>query len=225
MTAPSTPEPFRFVTHITLTELTGRKARDLPELLEHLRTVPPSVIYYHTHHFLEQHHFLSPEPPNDFAYWVTNALKESELGERLAAIDTIQFHTISSLREALISTVDKHLRATARRRSTSEGEALHFMSSRSIVIPTAYEARSLDAFAEALRKISIQTIYYHVFEARLRLQRGNDFAIWLESALGEKELAHQIMQLDPYTQTLDGLRKRIVQLVDRRLREKSHVTA
>src|SRR5882762_11591524 len=142
MTAPESSESFRFVTHITLTELTGRKARDLPELLENLRTVPPSVIYFHTHHFLEQHHFLSPEPPNDFAYWVTNALNEPELGERLAAIDTIQFHTISSLREALISTVDKHLVATSRHRSTTEGEALHFMSSRSIVIPTSYTANS-----------------------------------------------------------------------------------
>jgi hypothetical protein len=31
-----------------------------------------------------QHQKLSPEPPNDFAHWVTTALQEDELGERLA---------------------------------------------------------------------------------------------------------------------------------------------
>ena len=38
-----------------------------------------------------QHQYLSPEPPNDFAYWVSNVLQEDRLGEQLAAIDLIQF--------------------------------------------------------------------------------------------------------------------------------------
>src|SRR5690242_486717 len=96
-------EPFVFNTHITLTELTGLCAHDLKEFLEQLRTVAPSVIYYHTHHFLEQHYFLSPEPPNDFAFWATHAVKEPGLGERLAAVDTIQFRTIADLRQALVA--------------------------------------------------------------------------------------------------------------------------
>src|SRR6185369_4041255 len=77
--------PFRFWTRLTLTTITGRRARDLAELAEHLRTVPGSVVFNHTHHFLVQHQSLSPEPPNDFAFWVTNVLQEDQLGERLAA--------------------------------------------------------------------------------------------------------------------------------------------
>jgi len=218
-------DPFHFNTHITVTELTGRKAHDLQELLGHLRTVSLSVIYYHTHHFLEQHHFLSPEPPNDFAYWTTHTLKESTLGERLAAIDTIQFPTLSSLRDALIATIENHLKSHPDRRTAPEGEELYFMSSRSLVLPTPYVAHNLEEFAQALKKVSIHSLYHHIFEARLRLLRGNDFARWLETSLGEKELARKIATMDPYTQTLDGLRKRILQLVERRLHEKQHVAA
>lgn len=89
--------PFRF-----WTRLTGRHAADLAELVEHLRTVPGSVIFHHTHHFLVQHQHLSPEPPNDFAFWVTNVLQEEALGERLAAIRTVQFPSPRELRERII---------------------------------------------------------------------------------------------------------------------------
>src|SRR5213080_4887444 len=86
-------EPFHFWTRLTLTKLTGRRAVDLAELVEHLRAVPLSVVFQHTHHFLVQHQYLSPEPPNDFAFWVTNVLQEDELGERLAAITTVSCAT------------------------------------------------------------------------------------------------------------------------------------
>src|SRR5271169_5801016 len=103
------PQPFHFLTSLNLTLLTNRRARDLAELLEHVRTVPGSVIYYHTHHFLVQHQYLSPEPPNDFAYWITNVLQEERLGEQLAAIDLIQFHTMRELRERIIAPIDTYL--------------------------------------------------------------------------------------------------------------------
>src|SRR5215831_8726223 len=92
-------DAFRFYTRLTLTRLTGLRASDLAELMEHLRHVPPSVVFHHTHHFLVQHQHLSPEPPNDFAFWVTNVLQEDQLGERLAAIDTIQFAGLKQLRD------------------------------------------------------------------------------------------------------------------------------
>ncbi|MDD5428718.1 MAG: DUF5752 family protein, partial [Candidatus Omnitrophica bacterium] len=91
-------EPFRFYTRLNLTELTGLKASNLGELLEGLKEAPESSIYHHTHRFLQQHHFLSPEPPNDFAYWVTGMLGEERLGEKLASIDIVRFTTINDLR-------------------------------------------------------------------------------------------------------------------------------
>jgi len=78
MTDRAAGRPFQFWTRLTLTKLTGRRAADLAELVEHLRAVPLSVVFHHTHHFLVQHQYLSPEPPNDFAFWVTNVLQEDE---------------------------------------------------------------------------------------------------------------------------------------------------
>ena len=87
-------QPFVFYTRLHLQQLTGQKARDLRSLLKGIHEVSGSVIYHHTHRFLQQHQFLSPEPPNDFAYWVIEVLGEHKLGEELASIDTIQFSSI-----------------------------------------------------------------------------------------------------------------------------------
>jgi len=215
-------DPFRFMTQMSLTQPTGVKVRDLHELLNQLNAVPGSVIYYHTHHFLKQHQYLSPEPPNDFAYWVTHVLREERLGERLASIDTVRFSSLRAIREKLISVIQEYLAGTRTTRTVSDGDELYLMKSISFVFPTSYQARDLEEFLQAVRKISVLSLYHHIFEARLRLEKGvNDFSTWLEGELGEKQLAQWIVGLDPYTQTLEALRARIVRLIEQRLRSLS----
>ncbi|MFH0948851.1 MAG: DUF5752 family protein [Elusimicrobiota bacterium] len=212
------PNPFHFYTRLNLTELLGKKAKNLSELLEGLKTVPGSSIYYHTHRFLQQHHFLSPEPPNDFAYWISNILQEEKLGEQFAAVDIIQFEKIHDLREKFISIIEGYLKTNPVIRESSVGAEFHFMKSVTFIIPTQYTANNLTEFLQAVKKISIQSLYFHIFEARLRLEKGsNDFSNWLEIELKETELAKVISKLDPYTQTLESLRQKIINLVERRL--------
>ena len=81
-------KPFHFYTQLHLITLLGINAKSPVEVLEWLKKVPASSVYYHTHRFLQQHHYLSPEPPNDFAYWITEVLGLEELGESLAGVDT-----------------------------------------------------------------------------------------------------------------------------------------
>jgi hypothetical protein len=50
-TAQHSGDPFEFRSLLNLTLLTGLRARDLAELVQHMRTVPGAVIYHHTHHF------------------------------------------------------------------------------------------------------------------------------------------------------------------------------
>ena len=208
-------EPFRFFTHVHLTELTGQKVHDLPELVELLRNAPGSCIYHHTHRFLKLHQYLSPEPPNDFAYWVTNVLQEDRLGEQLAAIDIIQFSTIRALRERLIFVIENHMMRSKNFRTAPGGDELHIMKSRTFIFPTQYCAHTLREFMECLKRISINSIYFHMFESRLRLEKGtNDFSLWLENSVHETDLAQTIAQMDPYTQTLEGLRVRICSLIE-----------
>ncbi len=217
-TLPRAKEPFRFYSRLHLRELTGLKARNIAQLLEQLREVPGSVIYHHTHHFLQQHQYLAPEPPNDFAYWVTEVLQEKKLGERLASINTCDFATIRALREKIISALESYLEKTkGELKQVEEGGEFHFIKSISFVFPTPYEAHDPAEFILVLKKITVDSIYYHMFEARIRLERGtNDFSVWFENSLGEKELAKQVAKLDPYTHTMEGLRGKIIRLVESR---------
>jgi len=213
-------EPFRFYTRLHLSELTGLRASTLSQLAGLIKQVPGSCIYHHTHRFLQQHQYLSPEPPNDFAYWVAEILGEDELGERLASIDTVQFSTIHDLREAIAIATDDYLKnnALAKLRFAREGEEFHFMKSVSFVIPTNYVVYDLGEFKDILGNITIDSIYFHIFEARLRLERKtNDFSNWIENSIGDRELAEDISKLDPYTHTLEELRKVIIKIIEKRL--------
>jgi Family of unknown function (DUF5752) len=220
MTTPQQParQPFHFHSRLNLTLLTGLRARDLAEMLEHLRTVPGSVIYHHTHHFLVQHQYLSPEPPNDFAYWISNVLLEDRLAEELASIDVMRFSTIRELRDVLVKTIENFLERTTELRMAPPGQEFHFMQSVSFVLPTGIIARDLREFRDALRQVSLSALSYHMFDARLRLEQGdNDFSRWIETQVGDHELAQSLRKVDPYTHTEEGLRLRMIALIDRRL--------
>ncbi len=213
-------EPFVFYTRLHLSELTGLRASTLTQLLSLLKRVPGSCIYHHTHRFLQQHQYLSPEPPNDFAWWVREALGEDELAERLSSIDTVQFSSIRSLREKIITTVEKYLKDNpfAYLKFARQGEEFHFVKSISFILPTGYLAYDLKEFVEILKRITIVAIYFHIFEARLRLEKqNNDFSKWIENSLGNEELAQAISNLDPYTYTLEDLRKKIIQIIEKAL--------
>lgn len=211
--------PFHFHTRLVLLELTGRRASNLKELLEGIREVPASVIYHHTHHFLQQHLYLSPEPPNDFSYWVREALDEDVLAERLSSIDTCEFTDIESLRAAIAQVIETHLKNGRELRQCPPGEEFSFIKAVTFILPTRYQASTLEEFADVIEKVTINSLYYHIFEARLRLGRkGNDLSLWLEDSLGEAGLARKIATLDPYTHTLEGLRRRIRNHIEERIK-------
>lgn len=216
-------QAFTFYTRLHLQELTGLKARDLRELLGGIQKVSGSVIYHHTHRFLQQHQFLSPEPPNDFAYWVTEVLGEHTLGEELASIDTISFPSIRKLRDKIAQTITDHIRDMERSgsgqfRVASAEEQFHFVKTISFVFPAGFAARNILEFAAVLKKVTIDSIYFHVFEAKLRLEKGiNDFSYWIDTSCADPELAEKLAKLDPYTYTLEGLRAKIIDLINKRI--------
>ena len=215
-------EPFLFYTRQNLTYLTGKKARNLAELLAGIKDATDASIYHHTHHFLVRHEFLSPEPPNDFAYWITNILQDKVLGEEVASIDLREYSTLEDIRARIVDVIGrpKGRDAGTFKHNAPAGEEFHFMETQSFVLPTRHVANDLREFKECLERVSIHSIYFHVFEARLR-QRDSDFSLWLSSSLQEEKLANDFLQLDPYTQTLDNLRRSLIRLVENRL-ERMH---
>ena len=213
-------EPFKFYTRQNIIYLLGRKAHNLEELLIGIKEVPAMSIYHHTHHYLEMHEFLSPEPPNDYAYWITNILLEKLLGEEVASIDLRQLSTIEEIRSRLIEVIESYLQATQETtlRYAPNGQEFHFMSARTFVFPTKYKAIDLKQFLKYLKKVSLHSIYFHVFEAGLEKQIP-DFATWLSSSLNESALAKEFRKMDPYTQTLENLRQTLIKIVENRLKE------
>lgn len=216
-------EPFHFYTRQNLTYLTGRKARNLQELLAGIKEASSATIYHHTHHYLQQHEFLSPEQPYDFAYWITNVLQDDVLGEKVASIDLRQFFRLHDIKARIIEIIEESIRENSDpNRTVPPGEEFHFMKAQTFVFPTKYIAHNLVEFKECLRSVTIFSIYYHMFESRLRLQQEYcDFSFWLSTSLSEDRLAREFMRLDPYTQTLENLRQTLIKLVERRLNGKS----
>lgn len=210
-------EPFHFCTRLTLSELAGRKARNLRELVSIIKDVPGSSIFHHTHIFLQQHLRLVPEHPNDFAFWATEILGEYKLGEELASIDILEYSTIRQLREKIISIIESNLfERTEPIRQAPAGKEFEFIKSHSFILPTPYIAANLSEFIKMLKKVTPASLYFHVFEARLRLEKGvNDFSYWIDTSLGSPRLAGKIASLDPYSQTLEGLREGIIKTLNR----------
>ena len=207
------PKPFVFDTELRLVVLTGLKALSLPELQHTLRRVPGSSVFFHTHQEYLAQNFQKPVYYNDFAVWVSQVMREEALAEKLAAIDLLAFTTIRELRDAIVRTIDDYEATTSRAPyECRPDEAFHFCRSKSFVLPTGIVADDVPEFFDKLKLISQASLYFHFFEARLRLgRRTNDFSRWLKDR-GRVDLATAIDDLNPYIRTLDELKRDIIAL-------------
>ncbi len=210
--AAESAQPFVFRTESRLVVLTGRKARTAAEMLGHIAEVSGSSIFYHTHYLYLTHHFEKPTFYNDFAKWVSEALQEERLAERLAAIDLLAMTSIRQLREEIMAVFRRHLQDGGGAREAPPGDEFHFCEAKSFILPTGRVAHDAKEFLSQLEEVSASCLHFHFFEARLRLERRtNDFSQWL-SDRGEMRLARQIDRLNPYASTLDELKAEIVRL-------------
>lgn len=213
-------EPFQFSARLHLTELTGLKASNLEELLQLIKEVPGSCIYHHTHRFFQEFQPLSLHVPNDFVHWVTNTIGEIALAEELASIDIVQFSSIHALREKIVEVIENYLRRNhpAKLRFSGPDKEFYFAKSVSFIIPTPHVAHDLKEFKEILSQITLDSIYFHIFEARLRLGKStNDFSNWIETSLDNKALANKISRIDTYSYSLDYLRETIIKIIEREM--------
>lgn len=217
-------EPFLFRTRVTLTEVTGRRAFNVPELLEGIQQADDEVIYHHTHRFIKQFHHLVPEGANDFAYWVTNTVQADRLGEELTAVDIVRYDSLADIRRAFVAVMERHLADNPGPvRTVAPGREFHFMRAVRFSLPTACAASDYASFLECLRNVSPSSLYLHVFEARLRPPYGkDDFSHWFAREFGDEQVGSEISRLDPYSYTLEGLRRRIIRIIERRLVEVSN---
>jgi len=204
-----------FCTSSQLVEITGRKAAHLKELIEVLRQIDASSIFYHVHHAFREYQFAPGAYTNDFAHWVKDELGESRLAEKLANINIKEFTDLEQIRKRLIEIIFEYLNQATEIRRAQEGREFYFCRNIGVIMKTRYEAWDFDEFCRGLKKVGLRSLFFHFFEAPLRLgRRNNDFSQWIMGSFGMEKLAKEIEGLDPYLYTMDELRDRIVELVE-----------
>ena len=221
MNAKTAENPFLFTGCWELKEMLGRTARDERQLLETIEEIPLDSLYYHTHSFFLRHQYIAGPYPNDFATWAATQVQDQVLGEKLGILDPFDHENLESLRAEIVTIIDHHLSRLATIPRAIFGEPFYFMQSRIITVPTGLEARTLTEFREILTTADSSVVYYHTFEAMLRLGRQKgDFPVWFEEQLGRTELARAISNLDLYMSNLDSIRQQIIYFCDVSLEEK-----
>ncbi len=210
--------PFKFYTRLTLPQLTGIYALNLKELLDGIKKADSSIIYYHTHHYLIQHHYVIPDAPNDFAHWVIYTLGEKLLGEEITSMDMFNYNTMDNYKQELVKRLTAFISKDLKTRRVEMNERFNFMKAITFVMSTGKEAYSLREFHDILKNITIFSVYYHFFESHFRPIFGlDDFSIWIKNELQLPDLAAKIANLDPYSVTIDKLKEQIINYTERYL--------
>ncbi|MFZ5831199.1 MAG: DUF5752 family protein [Planctomycetota bacterium] len=190
---------------------TGRVATNLRDLLESLRRVPPEVIEHHMMRCALEDYFELYEFPNDLAQWAWDSLGDHILGEQLGLVDPYQHASIEALREFLINLIEDHLWDKDRIPWSRPGRELHFIQSKLIAFDTGEEVATPAELTEAIERMSLRSLYFHVHEAHRRTSgQTDDFSLWLEGIHADPFLIGRIRSIDFYFLNLSQLRQELL---------------
>jgi len=208
-------EPFEFVTASYLIRIEGGEAENLAGLEQGIEKCSDASMFYHTFQSLGRHHFLNEGFSNDFAQWVLGSCNRPALAERLASLDIRDYVSLGELRTDLTRILGEYCGANPREATQAAFEKFYFCETLEEEVALG-KARTLKEFRDGLETLPHASLQFHFLTSRLRLHlRTNDFSHWLEEALGLKRLARSVERIDIYTNTLDGVRERILELIER----------
>jgi hypothetical protein len=209
---------FQFCSSASLEKLTGRKAHNLDELLELVKTCSSSSVFYHTFSAFRKLREVQTPYTNDFAVWIMRDLSEEALAEKLLAIDLAEYNTIESLRSRIVEVLEGYRSENPSLFERTAAEPFYLYSLVRFVYLTDKFAYNLSSFRQLLDTISIDSLYYHFIESRLQTQlQTDDFSSWMQENQDYKELAEEIRKIDMNIHTLEELRVRIGEIIDQYL--------
>lgn len=212
---PVAKEPFIFYSGAHIVELTGRSARTLAELQDGIREVTGSCIFHHTFGALRDRPFTAHRYTSDFARWTAEVLQDWPVAERLAFMDPTEFPSVRELRERILQVIQDRLAEGGDLVPAPPGRAFHFSQSISLIYPAGLTAHSLAELADGIRRVSAQSLFFHLVEARLRIGRcTNDLSCWLADSLDAPELARRLDQLDLLAPSTEGLRQQVLRALE-----------
>jgi hypothetical protein len=218
MSTNANAEPFIIKDCALLNIATGKKARNLIEMRDHLLDIPLGSIYHHFWGGLLRHRFDEPEYNNDFAEWVRYALQDHILAERLAIIDPAASSDLESLRQELLEVIEQRLDETEMISWAELDMQFYFVSSQILVFDTGETIGAPELLAEAVSRMSGGSLFYHFIDARRRsAEMMDDFRLWLRPH-GDRyaDLCSQLASVDPYFVSLVELRTQLTNLFTHR---------
>jgi hypothetical protein len=207
----STVEPFVLFDCSLSRRATGRVCSNLRELQEAIRTVSDGVLEHHLVRCALEDYFELYEFPNDLARWCWEGLGDHGLGEQLGLIDPYRYSSIADLRMDLQNIVEDRLWSTDRVPWCREGLELHFVESSLLAFDTSERFNSPAMLTEALERMPLSSVYFHVHEARRRTNnQADDFSSWLEKAEANPAIVARLRALDFYFLNLQQLRQEML---------------
>ncbi len=210
-------KPFEFKQAISILKSTGKKANCLSSLREIIPRLSNESIFHHTCQYFLKEHMLGYT--NDFAQWAGESLEERALAERLSNIDPYSFNSINGTRKELLRVIDDYIKDFPDPRCVLSGQEFYFNETITLIFPVGVRTENLVEFLIALRHIDPGCIYFHFYEARVRLGKGkDDFSKWFEDSLNKKELTKNIRTIDPFMHNIDGIREHIIEMIEEDLK-------
>ncbi len=209
--------PFEFKQCVAILRSTGKKAGSLRELRKIISEISDESIFHHTYQYFLKGHIM--EYTNDFAHWVGQSLEERALAEHLSNMDPYVFKSVSDVRKELVRIIDKYLNASPEPRRVLDGNEFYFIETVTLIFSIGVRVKNLAEFLVALKQVDAASIYFHFYEARMRLGGGiDDFSRWINDTLGKKMLAKKISRIDPFMHNMKGIRRHITELVEEEVR-------
>jgi hypothetical protein len=206
-------EPFALYECSLARLATGRSCSNLRELLDAVRTAPNMVLEYHMSRCALDDHFELYEFPNDLARWCWDGLGDHVLGEKLGLVDPYQHASTETLRLEIVNILEERAWELDRVPWCRPGLELHLVGSRLVAYDTGERIPSLAALAEAVPRMSLRSIFYHVHEARRRTSGlTDDFSSWLEQYGAEPPLVSRLRAVDFNFLNLNQLRGQMVDI-------------
>jgi hypothetical protein len=217
----SKASPFVFFKARYIVELTGKRASNLQDFLEYLKVADLSSIFYHVYHPLLDSHLVPYEFPNDFSFWFSDTLQDKDLAEQVANFDLPEAGGLESVRQILISRIERALRERITY-DVRPGSEFNFVKCRVVVLPTGHIAKNLDELADKISEASELSIFYHMVTSRLfRGSRYDDFSEWIVRNTSDSELAEEIRAVDPTTHVnVKSIQQEVIKILQRYLKQK-----
>lgn len=208
---------FVFRDVVSILKPTGLKASNLHQLRDGIADSSDECIFHNTYQYVSKG--LIQEYTNDFAYWAGEKLEERALAEQLSNIDPYAYKLIEDLRVEVLKVIDYYMENFPEPRDVMPGDEFYFNETITYVFPVGLRARNLAEFLIALKYVDVSSIYYHFYEARIRLRKeADDFSKWLDEVMEAKDIATDIRNIDPFMHNIEGIRDHLISVLETGLR-------